>query len=130
MDNISPIQKIHGDKCFDSKNPKKSESMQNCYTKLSQELMKHTAQSLEARNLINAQSVEDHNESMVTMNSIENGPLTNRNESKDDLRKYVKMVINIQMIILKRYSRSNVNKFFIDCRNAVSKRRQRSKTPK
>ncbi|XP_012064249.1 PREDICTED: myosin-6 [Atta cephalotes] len=97
MDNISPIQKIHGDKCFDSKNPKKSESMQNCYTKLSQELMKHTAQSLEAHNLINAQSVEDHNESMITMNSIENAPLTNRNESKDDLRKYVKMIAEMQL---------------------------------
>ncbi|KAG5348486.1 CNTRB protein, partial [Acromyrmex charruanus] len=97
MDNISPIQKIHGDKCFDSKGPKKSESMPNCYTKLSQELIKHTAQSLEARNLINAQPVEDHNESAITMNSIENAPLTNRNESKDDLRKYVKMIAEMQL---------------------------------
>lgn len=95
MDNISSIQKIHGDKCFDSKGPKKSESMPNCYTKLSQELMKHTAQSLEARNLISAQPVEDQNESVITMNSIENALLTSKNESKDDLRKYVKMVINI-----------------------------------
>ncbi|XP_018350474.1 PREDICTED: ELKS/Rab6-interacting/CAST family member 1 isoform X2 [Trachymyrmex septentrionalis] len=97
MDNISPIQKIHGDKCFDSKGPKKSESMPNCYTKLSQELIKHTAQSLEARNLINTQPVEDHNESVVTMNSVENAPLTNRNESKDDFRKYVKMIAEMQL---------------------------------
>jgi len=40
MDNISSIQKIHGGKCFDFKGPKKSESMPNYYTKLSQELIK------------------------------------------------------------------------------------------
>jgi len=95
MDNISSIQKIHADKCFDSKGPKKSESMPNCYSKFSQELIKHTAQSLEAHNLISAQPLEDQNESVITMNSMENTSLTNRNESKDDLRKYVKMVIKI-----------------------------------
>lgn len=93
MDNTSSIQKIHVDKYFDSKGPKKSESMPNCYaTKLSQESMKHMAQPLEAHNLINAQPFEDQNESMITINSIENTSLISKNESKDDLRKYVKMV--------------------------------------
>lgn len=75
---------------FDCKDPKKSESMSNCYTKLSQESVKHITQLLETQNLIHPR--EDQNESMVTMNSAENAQLTNRNESKDDLRKYVKMV--------------------------------------
>ncbi|KYM98758.1 PREDICTED: uncharacterized protein LOC108777363 [Cyphomyrmex costatus] len=100
MDNISPIQKIYADRCSNfehSKGPKKSESMPNCYTKLSQELVKHAAHSLEARNLISAQPVEDQNESVVTMNSIENAPLTSRNEPKDDLRKYVKMIAEMQL---------------------------------
>lgn len=96
MDNISPIQKIHSDKYFDSKGPKKSESLPNCYTKLSQESIKHT-QSLDTHNLIGAQPLEDQNESVITMNSIENTPLTSKNESKDDLRKYVKMVNKIKI---------------------------------
>lgn len=96
MDNISPIQKIHTDKYFDSKGPKKSESMPNCYAKLSRESIKHTGQSLEPQNLISAQPL-DQNESVVTINSIENMPLTNRNGSKDDLRKYVKMVSKIKI---------------------------------
>lgn len=94
---ISPIQKIHADKYFESKGPKKSESMPNCYTKLSQELMKHVTQPLEAHSLINAQPREDQNESVTTMNSVENLPLTSKNESKDDLRKYVKMIAEMQL---------------------------------
>lgn len=93
MGNISPIQKIHIDKYLNPKGPKKSESMPNCYTKLSQE-SKHTAQPLETHNLISAQPFEDQNESLITINSVENTSLS-RNESKDDLRKYVKMVSKI-----------------------------------
>lgn len=92
-DNLSPIQKIYASKHFDSKGPKKSESMPNCYTKLSQEPIRYAAQSLETQNPI--QSLEDQNESVITMNSNENTPLTSRKESKNDLRKYVKMVIKI-----------------------------------
>lgn len=98
MDNISPLQKIHTDKYFDSnKGPKKSESMPNCYAKLSRESIKHTSQSLEPQNLISAQPLEDQNESVVTINSIENMPLTSRHGSKDDLRKYIKMVSKIEI---------------------------------
>lgn len=93
MDNLSQIQKIYADKHFDSKGPKKSESMPNCYTKLSQEPIRYTTQSLETQNPI--QLFEDQNESMITMNSNENSSLTSRKESKNDLRKYVKMVIKI-----------------------------------
>lgn len=97
MDNISTIQKIHTDKYLDSKGPKKSESMPNCYAKLSQESIKHTIQPLEVHNLSSAQPLEDQNESVTTMNSIESTPLISKNESKDDLRKYVKMVSKIKI---------------------------------
>lgn len=92
-DNLAPIQKIHADKSFDlTKDPVKSESMPNCYTKLSQEPIKYVIQSLEAQTPTAVQPLDDQNESAITMNSIENTPLTSRNSSKDDLRKYVKMV--------------------------------------
>ncbi|XP_032666568.1 serine/threonine-protein kinase dst2 isoform X3 [Odontomachus brunneus] len=92
-DNLAPIQKIHADKSFDLiKGPVKSESMPNCYTKLSQEPIRYVMQSLEAQTPIAVQPLDDQNESAITMNSIENTPLTSRNSSKDDLRKYVKMV--------------------------------------
>lgn len=97
MDNIFSLQKLHADKSFESRGPKKSESMPNCCTKLSQELIKHTPQPLETHNLINVQPLEDQNDSVITINSIENMPLTSRNESKDDLRKYVKMVSKIKI---------------------------------
>lgn len=96
VDNISPIHKIHVDKYVDFKGPKKSESMPNCCTKVSQESVKHMAQPL-GDNLISTQSLEDQNESVITTNSMENMPLFSRNESKDDLRKYVKMVSKIKI---------------------------------
>lgn len=91
-DNLSPIQKIYASKHSDLKGPKKSESMPNCYTKLSQEPIRYATQSLETQNPL--QSLEDQNESVI-INSNDNTPLTSRKESKNDLRKYVKMVIKI-----------------------------------
>lgn len=67
--------------------------MPNCYTKLSQEPIIYATQPLETQNPI--QLLEDQNESVITMNSNENTPLTSRKESKNDLRKYLKMVIKI-----------------------------------
>ncbi|XP_029171168.1 serine/threonine-protein kinase dst2-like isoform X2 [Nylanderia fulva] len=93
-DNLSPIQKIYADKHFNSKGPKKSESMPNCYTKLSQEPIKYTTQ-LETQNPM--QLFEDQNESVITMNSNENTSLISRKESKNDLRKYVKMIAEMQL---------------------------------
>lgn len=121
-DNLSPIQKIYANKHFDSKEPKKSESMPNCYTRLSQEPIRYAPESLETQNPI--QLLEDQNESVITMNSNDNTPLTSRKESKNDLRKYVKMVIkssNFLLLIISK--RSNTNKLFTDCRNATSKGR-------
>ncbi|XP_024872266.1 uncharacterized protein LOC112454868 isoform X1 [Temnothorax curvispinosus] len=122
MDNTSLIQKIHTDKYFDSKYPKKSESMPNCYTKLSQEPIKRTM-PLETHNLISAPPLEDQNESVITMNSIENTPLVSGNESKDDLRKYVKMITEMQLAKEDRdpKPRSSISSPPLECREVPRK---------
>ncbi|XP_011156865.1 uncharacterized protein LOC105193885 isoform X2 [Solenopsis invicta] len=123
VDNIASIQKIHADKYFDLKGPKKSESMPNCYAKLSQESIKHMAQPLEAHNLINVRSLEDQNESVMTINSIENLPLTSKSESKDDLRKYVKMIAEMQLAKEDKDSnpRSSISSPPLGCREVPRK---------
>ncbi|KAL0134083.1 hypothetical protein PUN28_001155 [Cardiocondyla obscurior] len=122
MDNISPVQKIYLDKYFDSKGPKKSESMPNCYTKLSQESIKHMAQSLGAHNLI-TQSPEDQNESVMTTNSVENAPAMSKSESKDDFRKYVELITDMQLMKEDRDSKPkrNISSPPLECREVPRK---------
>lgn len=84
MENLTPLQKIHAEKLFELRSSKKSESMPNCYTKISQEPIKLTSHVSDLRKFC------DQNECMNT--SIDETPLSSRKESKDDLRKYVKMV--------------------------------------
>ncbi|XP_011145956.1 myosin heavy chain, non-muscle isoform X2 [Harpegnathos saltator] len=110
-DNLAPIQRIYAEKSFDStKGPVKSESMPNCYTKLSQEPIRYATQLLETQNSTAAQHLDDQNESAITLNSIENTPLTSRNSSKDDLRRYVKMIAEMQL------AREDITKY----RNSIS----------
>ncbi|XP_076659482.1 centriole duplication and spindle assembly protein centrobin [Halictus rubicundus] len=87
MEDLSPIQKIHAEKLF--RGPKKSESMPNCFMKVSQEPMRLKLQTANAKNF------HDPNESLSTMTPIEDTPLSSK-ESKDDLRKYVKMIVDMQ----------------------------------
>lgn len=94
-DNTDHLSPVHADKYCELKGPRKSESMPNCYTKLSQEPMRlcATLSSDEAQHPINVQSYDNRNESVITMNSCENVPQNDKTEmKKDDLRKYVKMV--------------------------------------
>ncbi|XP_003699036.1 spindle pole body component 110 [Apis florea] len=88
MENLTPLQKIHAEKLFELRSPKKSESMPNCYTKISQEPIKLTSHVSDLRKFC------DQNECMNT--SIDETPLSSRKESKDDLRKYVKMIAEMQ----------------------------------
>ncbi|KOC69495.1 Centrobin [Habropoda laboriosa] len=90
MENLTPLQKVHAEKLFESKGPKKSESMPNCCMKFSQEPMKLTLHSSNTKNF------HDQNESLSSMIPIDETPLTSRKESKDDLRKYVKMIAEMQ----------------------------------
>ncbi|XP_014488261.1 PREDICTED: myosin-7-like isoform X3 [Dinoponera quadriceps] len=109
-DNLAPIQKIHADK-----GPVKSESMPNCHAKLSQEPTRYAPQSLEVQTGV--QPLDDQNESAVTINSIDNTPLTSRNGSKDDLRKYVKMLdANLLQIAEMQLAREDITKH----RNSIS----------
>ncbi|KAL6422411.1 hypothetical protein ACFW04_010620 [Cataglyphis niger] len=119
-DNLSPIQKIYANKHFDSKGPKKSESMPNCYTKLSQEPIRYATQSLETQNPL--QSHENQNESVI-INSNDNTPLTNRKESKNDLRKYVKMIAEMQLAKEDRDAkpRSSISSPPLECREVPRK---------
>ncbi|XP_072748714.1 uncharacterized protein Cnb isoform X3 [Anoplolepis gracilipes] len=120
-DNLSPIQKIYTNKHFDFKVPKKSESVPNCYAKLTQEPIKYTTQSLETQNPI--QLLEDQNESVNTMNSNENTPLTSRKESKNDLRQYVKMIAEMQLAKEDKdpKSRSSISSPPLECRELPRK---------
>ncbi|XP_012230885.2 putative leucine-rich repeat-containing protein DDB_G0290503 isoform X2 [Linepithema humile] len=95
-DNLSPLQRIHAEKYFDSNGPKKSESLPNCYTKLSQE-PRYATHSLEMQNLIDVQPFEEQNESTIAVKSIENTPVTSKKGSKDELRKFMKMITEMQL---------------------------------
>ncbi|XP_034184021.1 centriole duplication and spindle assembly protein centrobin isoform X2 [Osmia lignaria lignaria] len=90
MENLTPLQKIHAEKLFEYKGPKKSESMPNCCTKLSQEPIRLTTQLSDVKNF------HDYNGSMSSMTPIDDTPLTSRKETKDDLRKYIKMIAELQ----------------------------------
>lgn len=90
MDNLTPLQKIHAEKLFEARVPRKSESMPNCYAKISQEPTKLTS------HVSNTKDYRDQIESTVsTMASLEETPLTTKKESVNDLRKYVRMVSSI-----------------------------------
>ncbi|XP_031844205.2 centriole duplication and spindle assembly protein centrobin [Nomia melanderi] len=87
MEDLTPLQKIHAEKLF--RGPKKSESMPNCYMKLLQEPTKLKLQTVDTK------IFHDQNESLSTMTPIEDTPLSSK-DSKDDLRKYVKMIVDMQ----------------------------------
>ncbi|XP_043511819.1 CAP-Gly domain-containing linker protein 1-like isoform X1 [Frieseomelitta varia] len=88
MENLTPLQKIHAEKLFESKGPRKSESMPNCYTKISQESVKLMSHVPDEKNFL------DQREYATT--SFDETPLTSKRDSKDDLRKYVKMIAEMQ----------------------------------
>ncbi|RLU26509.1 hypothetical protein DMN91_000305 [Ooceraea biroi] len=92
-DNLSPV---YTDKYCEPKGPRKSESMPNCHTKLSQEPMRRATLSLD-EHPVSMHSLDDQNDSAITMKSNENAPLIGRTETKDDLRKYVKMIAEMQL---------------------------------
>lgn len=84
MENLTPLEKIHAEKLFESRGPKKSESMPNCYTKISQEPTKLMSYVTDAQNF--------RDQSECTMTSLDETPVASRKISKDDLRKYVRLV--------------------------------------
>ncbi|XP_076757727.1 centriole duplication and spindle assembly protein centrobin [Xylocopa sonorina] len=93
MENLTPLQKIHAEKLFESRVPKKSESMPNCCSKVSQEPIKLSSHE----NCSDANNFRDQNDRIrAMMTSLDDTPVTSRRESKDDIRKYVKMIAEMQ----------------------------------
>ncbi|XP_033347106.1 thyroid receptor-interacting protein 11-like isoform X2 [Bombus vosnesenskii] len=88
MENLTPLQKIHAEKLFESGGPRKSESMPNCYTKISQEPIKLMSYVTDAQNF--------RDQSECTMTSLDETPVASRKKSKDDLRKYVRLIAEMQ----------------------------------
>ncbi|KAK1134562.1 hypothetical protein K0M31_007344 [Melipona bicolor] len=88
MENLTPLQKIHAEKLFESKGPRKSESMPNCYTKVSQESVKLMSHVPDEKNFLDQRE--------CAMTSFDETPLTSKKNSKEDLRKYVKMIAEMQ----------------------------------
>ncbi|KAG7211676.1 hypothetical protein KM043_010926 [Ampulex compressa] len=95
-ENLTPIQRINVEKFFEAKGPRKSESMPDCYTRISQEPMKVPCQVSEAKIRHGAMTRDDQNDSLITTTSMEETPLTSRKETKEDLRKYIRMIAEIQ----------------------------------
>ncbi|XP_012254001.2 sporulation-specific protein 15-like [Athalia rosae] len=101
MDNLTPIQRIHAEKFFESRHSMKSESSPNigCNVMEPIRLESHSMPLIEMKNfpstLTRAPEEKDGN-SMLT-NPGEGTPLTShRDQSKDDLRRYIKMILDMQ----------------------------------
>ncbi|XP_053996179.1 centriolin-like isoform X1 [Hylaeus anthracinus] len=88
LEDLTPLQKIHAEKLF--RGARKSESMPNCFTQGFQEPRRITIQSSDAKNF------GDHVENISAITPIDDTPVTSRKEAKDDLRKYVKMIAEMQ----------------------------------
>ena len=74
------------------KQPIKRETITNHFTAMHTEPMKLNSHPFSGRNFQGFQSQEEHNESLITLTSNDEMPVGNKKESKNDLRKYIKMV--------------------------------------
>ncbi|XP_017882311.1 centromere protein F-like [Ceratina calcarata] len=92
MENLTPLQKIHAEKLFESRCPRKSESMPNC-SRAFQEPIKLSSHTSDIKHF------RDENDRFASaMMSMDDTPLTSRKESRDDLRKYVRMIAEMQQV--------------------------------
>ena len=88
---LSSFKKISMDKLFDFPSEPNLESMTNHGRMVQSEPLKLESQK-STTSLQNAQVQEHESESLVTLTSNDETPLTSRKESKSDLKKYIKMV--------------------------------------
>lgn len=101
--------------------------MPNCHVKLSQEPVRRATE--ETQYPINVQPLIDGQNGITNLlkNSAENAPLNGKNETKDELRKYVKMVSPIEIETVVSVESSSMGmlelvNFLADCGNAAGKR--------
>ncbi|XP_015606012.1 interaptin isoform X2 [Cephus cinctus] len=95
MENLTPIQRVNAEKFIDARNSRRCESLGNCCAKEYAEPMRLESRSTVTHNFTNVQPRDEQDESLITI-SPEVTPLTSRKESKDDLRRYIKMILDMQ----------------------------------
>ncbi|KAL2751093.1 centrosomal protein of 112 kDa isoform X1 [Vespula maculifrons] len=84
IENLSPLERLTAEKFFESKIPK--ESVSNCQIKISQEpSMIPTSSRMQT-----IQNDHNRNENLVDI------PLSSKKDSKEDLRKYIKLIAEMQ----------------------------------
>lgn len=81
IENLSPLERLTAEKFFESKIPK--ESVSNCQIKLSQEPSTIPTSSSRMQTI---QNDHNRNENLIDI------PLSSKKDSKEDLRKYIKLV--------------------------------------
>ncbi|XP_035723191.1 myosin-11-like isoform X2 [Vespa mandarinia] len=86
IENLSPLERLTAEKFFESKIPK--ESVSNCQIKISQEPPSTTPTS--SSRIQNIQNDRNRNENLIDI------PLSNKKDSKEDLRKYIKLIAEMQ----------------------------------
>ncbi|XP_046832156.1 protein Daple-like [Vespa crabro] len=86
IENLSPLERLTAEKFFESKIPK--ESVSNCQIKISQEPSSTTPTS--SSRIQNIQNDRNRNENLIDI------PLSNKKDSKEDLRKYIKLIAEMQ----------------------------------
>ncbi|XP_046740118.1 myosin-13-like isoform X2 [Diprion similis] len=99
MDNLTPIQRIHAEKLFENKQPMKSESSPNIGSSIMEpmRLESHSMPVIDGRGFLSARLPEERDGQSKSNNSAENTPLTSRRDQpKDDLRRYIKMILDMQ----------------------------------
>ncbi|XP_066591174.1 uncharacterized protein [Prorops nasuta] len=96
VESSSPFQRLYTDKMIgSSQSSRKRDSLPSSYAK-SQSTIKWQSELLDRQKIVDSQKRENHNESAFTVTSADETPLTEQKESKDDLRKYIKMIAEMQ----------------------------------
>ncbi|KAJ8682145.1 hypothetical protein QAD02_017937 [Eretmocerus hayati] len=94
VENLPSLQKLGVDKLFEVPNELNLDMVPNHCSTLHAEPTKLEMQKCGSPR--NTQTRQIQNESLVTLTSSNDTPLTSRKESKDDLRKYIKMILDMQ----------------------------------
>ncbi|XP_012283475.1 golgin subfamily A member 4 isoform X2 [Orussus abietinus] len=94
VENLSPVLRLNAEKFLESRDIKKFDSITGCCGKAHPEPMRLESQSV--GNFQQIQSRESYDEGLISMPCTDDTPLTSRKESKDDLRRYIKMILDMQ----------------------------------
>lgn len=99
MENLSPLQRLNAERIFEEKPSKRCHAA--CCNKEHRSVRSEVRSSSSSQNLQAVNLRQEQDESLITFTSNDETPLT-RKESKDDLRKYIKMVNSINKKIRRK----------------------------